>query len=82
MSVNWCDNIELAQIKDIQVVIDDDMRYDSSKNKNEKIKLLLEIDKLKNLGIKYCENICLNDPYEKIKFCYEMMKFEYNKLLS
>ena len=39
-----------------------------------------EIDKLKKLGIDYHKNVYLNDSYEEIKFCYEMMKFEYDKL--
>ena len=79
---NWTDAIGKNLIKDIKLTIGNGVIYDSSldKNKEDKLKLLGEIDKLKKLGIDYHKNLYLNDSYEEIKLCYEMMKFEYDKL--
>ena len=82
--LKWADNIGKNLIKDIKLTIGNGVIYDSSqdKNKEEKLKLLEEIDKLRKLGIDYHKNVYLNDSYEEIKFCYEMMKLEDDKLTN
>ena len=79
---NWANTIGKNLIKDIQLTIGNDVIYDSTqdKDKEEKLKLLEKIDELKKFGIDNHKIVYLNDSYEEIKFCYEMMKFEYDKL--
>ena len=78
----WVKNLGTKLIKDVQITVDDKTIYDSTKDKDkeEKLKLIVEIDELKNFGIKSHKEVYLDHSYEEIKFCYEHMKHQYNQL--
>lgn len=75
----WTESIGEKLIKDIQITIDDKTIYDSTKDKDkeEKIKLIKEIENFKQFGLTYYKEIYINSSYEEIKLCYEYMKHQY-----
>jgi hypothetical protein len=80
--INWAKKIGEKLIKDIEITIGNKVIYDSTKDKDkeEKMKLIKEIENFKQFGLYYYKKVYLNDSYEEIKFCYEHMKHQYNQI--
>ncbi len=78
----WTESIGENLIKDIEITVGNKIIYDSTKDKDkeEKLKLIIEIENFKQFGLTYYKEIYMNSSYEEIKFCYEYMKHQYNQI--
>ncbi len=81
----WVKKLGQSIIKDVEIKIGTQTVYSSyeDSDKDEKLKLLAEIDDFKKMGLdsgRTTNNIYLNSDINDIRFVHQILKTKYNKI--